>query len=235
MRHLNPLAEANIKDLQNRGINPTLNEIIWINDLARKVDNPDDGKNCMAIGRPVSIGNTWLWPFTIQGSKWYTWILPLLDGESEAEMLSLGFALAFGRERGIFYPLYHYESAVNAIEDWSKGLGATVDELAAAIIELLPASDGLPNENENDDDDDSDSPRKEIQWDNIVAWLVKECGGPPDIWTRQVSRDYVMKQIDVMCQQSRAKGQPPDAHDPVIIATKNLGRGMELITEAHNG
>ncbi len=223
--HLSELAESEINDLKSQGIEPTLNEIIWINDLSRKVENPDGARPCVAIGEPSPAGNAWLWPFTIASSRWFAKVLPWFDGNPESETLVLAFSLAHGRDVGVFSYLSNYEAVKETVAEWSDELGCTADELAEAITKILPYSDTVEL------DDEEESVQGASDWDEIIATLCLNVGETPEFWAYGVSCDYALRQIDIMNKQMMAGGKELDPNDPYIVATKNLGRAIISIKQ----
>lgn len=231
-QHLNELAQAQIAELRNAGIVLTDDELIWINDLARRVDNPPGGSTLPA-GCPVQAGNVWLWPFTVQSAAWYDKAVNWFDGQGEMETYCLAYALAHGRIEGASDKVWNYTNARFRVTQWRDHLACTHEELISAIAQVLPKADELGLEDDTGDKDDK--PEKETDWSGLVASLVAAVGGDPDIWTRQVSKEFLLKQANTIAEQHREKGQAPDPGDPCIRAQVDLGRAVTAIKKRHAG
>ena len=225
--HLSQLAEAEINDLKEQGIEPTLNEIVWINDLARKVENPDYGKARTAIGRPIPAGGAWLWPFSIQGYLWYTEVQELFDDDDYLDVLSMAYSLAHSREVNAFAGLYDYKAVKKAVLKWAKGLTCTHEELLIAVTNLLGGYDeGITL---NGEQEEADTP--DVDYDYIISMLCTKVGNKPDYWLSEISREYVFKLLHTIHIQEAAENNLPDENDPHINAVRDLGRAILYIKE----
>jgi len=225
---LHPLAEAEIASLKDAGIAPTLDETIWLNDLARKVDQPG-ARSEIPAGRPVRLGSQWLWPFTVAASCWYTEAVTWFDGDGELEHAVLAYALAHGRQQGAFDELSDYRTAKERVRAWWKCIDCTVGELNMAVAEVLK-DDNQDLRPKEDDGDTSGG-----GYEELVQWLTAKVHGDPDVWMRQVSQRYCLKMIDVICQQHEASEGVKDPNDPCIVAQRNLGIAAIEIRKRHNG
>jgi len=237
---LHPLARESKDELEAKGIHPTLDEIVWLNDLARRVENPSGGDIALAAGCPVQAGNAWLWPFTVAAAQWYIHASKDLDDEGEA--YSVAFAMAHGRVDGAFDGCWTYRGAKRAISQWRRTLTCTNDELVRAVAYVqdqdgpsaveLDADHPLADKPAGHDEEDGVAP-PESDWSETIALLCANVCGPPELWQSGVSHRYLLKQIHTLNQQSREKGEPPDAHDPHTIASRNLLRATLNIEWRH--
>jgi len=225
-KHLHPLAEAEIQGLKTAGIEPTLDECIWINDLARKVDNPDGGSTT-AAGEPVQAGNVWLWPFTIQARIWYVRVCSWFDDVQDSNAV-LAYALAHSRIDGAFEKLNTYAAIKQTCLPWYGSLACTDDELIQAIDAVI--STGVEDLREHEKSESGSESQR--GWMDIVAFLVHQTGIPPEAWTTRVTCDYVMQQVRTVTAQSNANGEAPDPDDPCIVAQRNLGIAIYKIKQS---
>lgn len=226
------------------GIHPTLDEIVWINDLSRQVENPKGGEHRHLAGAPSRAGNVWLWPFTINGERWYEATLEWFDGNAKFELYALAFALAKGREAGAFQFLTGYHSAKKAIDEFVGDLDCTQDELEAAMKDVLPIDDEI-NEIEtrlkaeyNAKHDIAEEEKEEADWDGMVAHLQAATGLPEDAWRRQHSKDVALRVLNAVLKQHEAlaggsDNDAPDPEDPYMVANKRLGLAIREIKRRH--
>jgi len=244
VQHLCDQAKIAIQELREAGIEPTLDEVCWLNDLGRQVEDPEGGEHRHAAGQPSKAGNIWLWPFTIQGERWYEKTLKWFDGQPELEMYALAFALAKGREPGAFDFLSGYDSSKKAVDAFSSGaLACTQEELCAAIVDVMPGDseiDELEAEFLARDFSEQDEAPKPLNWDKLVETLVAATGIERDVWMRKDSKAHALAVLDAINKQQeaiaggRAKEVGPDPNDPYIVAVKNLGVAMRAIKERHS-
>jgi hypothetical protein len=230
-KHLSELALAEIRDLREKGIEPTLDEVIWLNDLARKVEKPSEGAGSSPYGEPVYVsGGVWLWPWTVQAIQWYRKALKWFDGQEELELYALGYALARGRYEGAFDDIHTYHTAKDKLVAWSETLPCTPEELTTAISDLLARdNEEMPAAPDTvDDGGDSD-------WQGVIAQLTAETGTDPDVWNRKVCITYLLRQIQSINRTKRAEGQAPDPFDPYVLACKALGLAVLAIKRRRSG
>jgi hypothetical protein len=231
-KHLTQLAEEEIRELQQQGIKLTNDEIIWINDLARKVENPEGTEKTCAIGRPAKAGNKWLWPFTIQAEQFYYDVLNWFSEDEKFSTFALAYTCAHARTENAFIYLTTREAALEAIGAWAKTLNCTYAELCEALAEILPSEEKIILEEDKEDNSESDELQTQ-NWDSIIAFLCKHVGETPQFWVTFASLSFIMKMMDTICEQYKADAQEPDGQDPTIKATRELGRLLIKIKRDH--
>ena len=222
MRGLCEPAKRELNDLQRTGISPTLDQIIWLNDLGRRIENLES-RLITSKGEPVQAGSVWLWPFTVQGGRWYKKSLKWFDGDDETEMLSLAYALAHGRDPVAFDFIWEQDAAKKAVDAWASNLDITHGELSLYIVKLLPHDGDKPEVDDEEQEDTGD------EWAEMIISLCKEVGQTPEFWESMVSRDYCLQVIRTLNAQARAEDAPPDPNNPFIIATIDLARAAMQI------
>jgi len=233
MKHLSELAKAEIQELEEKGLMLTLDQKIWINDLCRKVENPEGSQPCMAIGEPIPAGCTWLWPFTVQAHMWYERVGEWFENDDRANLFCMAYALAHGRDVGAFTYLNDFKTVKSSVMEWGRKLNCSYDELTNAITAVLGSDDVVVAV---DDDSDEESIERSVNYDDIIAWLVTKVGQTPEFWTVFVSRDYLFKQVHAIHKQEAAQAGEPDPNDPYIIAMKNLGTALiQIKKDIENG
>jgi len=244
-RHLCELAQATLKDLQAQGIEPTFDDVCWINDLARLVAKPNGGENRHLAGAPSKAGSVWLWPFTIQGERWYKdCALGWFEADMEMGTYAFAYALAHGRDPHAFQDLDGYQSAKKILGKFKHELNCTHEELCAAIVDVVDLDDemeaiqagykaayDLAHNIAPDEDPD-------IEWSDLIAYLVAATGLPPETWNWQNSRESVMGIMNAVHKQhlamSGAGSDAPDVQDPYIFASRNLGLAGRVIKDRAN-
>jgi len=227
--HLSELAEAEINELKNNGLTLTLDQMIWINDLARKVENPDGGKARAAIGEPIPAGGVWLYPFTIQSHIWYEKVLDWFVGSDKLSLFCMAYALAHSREHKAFDKLTEYSEIKKVIKIWGKSLDCTYAELLIAVNRIMASyDDEVPLEQDSNNDKDF-----VIEYDYLISKLCANVGQSPEFWLSDVSREYFFKQLQTLIRQEQANDDKPDINDPYVVAVRNLGRAIISIKQTN--
>ena len=232
---LHELASAEVEDLRAEGIEPTIEEIILLNDLARQVDDPD-GVSSVAAGLPARAGSVVLWPLTIAGDVFFDRWVDRIDSDDRFSVYFLAFVLAHGRTAGAFDLLTDYSSVRSAVLEWGERIDATFEELTVATDRVTrndkrnsAAVDAIKLELAEIDAKRFGTAGE--SWTPLVAWLCATCGGPPEIWERAVSVAYVLDQLRVVIAQQNAEGAQ-DQNDPILRATREVGLAVLKIREA---
>jgi hypothetical protein len=215
---LNEVAAAEIKSLLADGITPTPEEIVRLNDACREAECPT-GISPAAIGRPTRLTEgRWLWPFTIAAGEWYEWACDTLP--EDYHLAALCYSREHAREEGVFLTLYSLAEAKKALNEYSRGLNATLDEILLAVKE----------------DVDAPEPQGDVDADgreNIVKLLIALCGGDPDYWLHRVSQRYAIAQMETAIQIAKAGG--PNVTVEQAQAERAVGKVLIEIHKAHRG
>lgn len=229
---LEPYAAATIAEFRAQGIEPTIEEIIRLNDAARLLSTA--ARDVSATGIPIVAGDpahdVWLWPTTIQADRWYSRASRWFDGEQALETLALAFAMAHARMSGVFDRLMSSPAlSREAVEEWANTLPCTYAELINAISGVIeqaaPNAEPIPGVN--------DDTRKDSSFSSLVALLSDKTGIEQAVWERHVSRDYIIHHVNAIVAQSNASEKKISDSDPLIIAERLVGRVEMAIREAH--
>ena len=108
------LARSEIELLRADGIEPTLDELAELFELAKRVESPFARTNPIASRAPIAVGssNLRLWPLSLRAEAWL---------EQHAAKLStfgaalVGYAAAFGREPGTLESLATWNDIAGAV------------------------------------------------------------------------------------------------------------------------
>ena len=221
---LEPLTQATLDEWAEKGIQPSLEQIVRLNDAARLVAAAV--RDVHARGIPIKVGDLgaecWLWPMTIQASRWFIACLGWFEGDADAEVQSLAFAMAHSRDTGVFDPIWSAADAARAIDDWLRCCAATHDELIIGINMVNEAGDPLPRAGTPDDDSSKPQPDGGA-FSGLVAMMTDRTGVPPEVWESGVTMDYLLTHVHAVAAQSAAEGSLPDQNDPWVRANRALG------------
>lgn len=246
-------AEA-IRELRtDHGVEPTLDEILWLHELGLKIEDPLHGDRIDAGGTPARAGNVWLWPFTVMASAWYH-DQALVWWERRQPLLctyALAFALAHGRgeptpsllRRGwgerifsrllgiapepvLLCDLREEHVARAAVRAWMRGLTCTRSELETAIDAVVPHTMG-PQPS-------ADRPAHGVDWSEVIHDLVILTGTDPDYWRMRVSTDSALAAYSRAVAIERARrGQGSAAKDALAMAIQEERAAIVAIIAAH--
>lgn len=256
---LSRTAQQTIRELRtDYGVEPTLDEILWLHELGKRVENPIAGENLDNQPVPVKAGNVYLWPFTAMSSMWFNeraskWFE---DENYRFQTYALAFALAHGRgdsipdrkKRGWFERLLrhvldiHETETLRALTDrtdayrcikyWASGLNCNIRELEAAIDYLLPRKDQTDAEQEENLDV---SPG--IDLEQLISELAVKTGTDINMWLTGVSKSCLINAYlhAESIERSRSQtGSGPPIASPRIEAIKNIRIAVVEILKAHD-
>ena len=254
---LSPVAKAGIQELRlNYGIEPTLDEIIWLHELGKAQETA--GHSDGTIEAPAKAGKAFLWPMTISAAQWYrNSALIWFHSSPLFVFYALAFALAHGRgdpvpdtkERGWYERLYRKlhgiqetltlsdlidrSEAAKSIRIWISATGATRKELETAVNYLLPSDD-------TDEKDLTNAPwipPPGISYDHEINELCILTGTEPDYWRTKSSLDATIRMyITAKANENARQGREgPSASDALGEAIRSFRKAMVAIIEAHKG
>jgi len=175
-------AEAEILKLREAGIEPTLDELAELFELAKRVEEPFAETNPLASRAPLAVGTSglYLYPLTLQATAWME-----LHCEAFADMriLLVCYAAHVGRVPGAFDQLHGYKGILTAITDWGQTVTATATELASAEEILTggnePEHFAAPTQSET------------LTMCDILASLAVESGQPVEYWLTHTSEEML--------------------------------------------
>ena len=244
---LSPVAEAHIRELRERWqVEPTVEEILWINELASDMECPCRGERFDLIGTPVRAGNAWLWPMTVMSAIWWDDFGHGWFADSGIMYLhALAFALAHGRGAEIVVPraswplrsnkrvaslalLTDRADAARAISWWALHVGATRGEVEFAVDACLPPP---PTKHPRQ----QPRPFAPIDWQTVVHELCLMSGESADYWTKGTSmiattHAYARAWAILAARAGHSIG---NATSPADDALRALRAAMGEIIEAH--
>jgi len=229
---VHPLAQQHLRELRERwGVEPTLEESIWIVGLCDRILCPCEGERSDLCGMPIRVGvsSVYLWPFTIGAGVWYQDYAAKWWGKNSERMsLALGYALANARDKeAIRAVAVSKEAAESAIKAWALSITCTRQELEQAFEDAIP----MPSANRKP----SDTPKK-IDWENIVGEIEAVTGIPADHWIWDVSRDATQRAWERSRSVliARAGGSDSGSElDPLNVALQDLANAKTSIINAH--
>ena len=192
-RKLSNQAEAEIDELRRIGVKVTDADVVLINALCWEIESPQN-RQTLSRGKPVQVGDAWLWPRTIAACAWFEDVgCNISDGTA-----ALAYCMAHGRE--------DIETAQESdVLKWFRQLKCTKDELVSACAFILSQedSDELPR------DKDADS----ATLGQLVVVMHSVHGGDIAMWERYVSLPYVLDMLETANAQALAGNK--DAPNPI--------------------
>lgn len=233
---VHPLALQHLRELKDRwGVEPTIEESIWIVRLCERVLCPCIGERSDLCGIPVRVGisSVYLWPLTIGAAVWYQdYAAKWWEDSRERMTMALGFALACGRDKNQMRDAsLGSESAAKLIRNWAATLTCTREELEAALDDVLPATKPKPQA-------DRDKNPSSIDWEQIVGEIEAISGIPCDHWLWDISKEATLRawhraRSVMIAQYGGSAGT--SVLDPLNVALQELAEAKSSIINAHNG
>jgi hypothetical protein len=217
MQYLSQLAEAEIDALQSEGITLTAEEIVRINELAKRVESPQTRME-LSRGIPVEVGGAVLWPMTLAGSDWFQRIGCQIGGEKK-QTYALAYSMAYGQKTELPHTV---KEACDVVGRWARTLRCRHGELIEAIRQVHDQWEQL--------DLGEGGPKSSIG--EISSMLTAMTGLAPEVWEYQCSIKYVLNMLDTITRQNSAEGKSTK-HDGRIKAERALGLVVHKIRKKH--
>lgn len=229
------MAKDIIASLRADGIEPTLDQIAELIELARRVQEPTRKTSPWYEGAPVRAGESGpiLRPLTIQAVEWYDWAVSHFAAD-ETRGMAFCFAAERGHIAGAFDDLWTVAGAKRKLNEYARRLSCTRAELESAAMRVMDESNpGDVLRARNDDGESS------ADFGDIMAKLEAVTGQPREYWITK-PRCYAMRVLRHAIESSSAAGvwgKEADGNDPDYIdACYNLQAAEILIREgAENG
>jgi hypothetical protein len=176
MGYASQIAESEITAIRAEGIEPTVDEIVWLNDLGRTVENPSGRTDYALAGYPVRCGDVTLWPFSIASGTWFDDVACALFKTDAMQFWCLAYALANARNPDVEWEaLNEYDTVRSVVNGWALRCRCTAAELRGAVNRIIPQ---LSAPHPIKAARVSDEPRPS----GLVADLVAGTGLPAEYW-----------------------------------------------------
>lgn len=225
MHKLSFPAQQAIAELKQRGIAPTIDEIVTLHEYGKQIEQPEPHAPALD-GWPVAVGGVVLHPWTIGAWLWWSQCArPCFPDDSDISVLVYAFAMAHGHDLDVLQPLVTFRQIKKAVTQWGRGLDATAQELVSAI-NLLHRT---PSESSTQDG--GDGAADDAALDGLVDWLVSEHGQSREYWMWSASLSYALRLCERHKQRQRGKDDAPDPNAPIVVATGRLRRVVSMIIE----
>lgn len=220
-------AEQAIDGLRGEGIEPTPQEVLYIQQLSLDVEAPKSGIS-LCKGAPVEIGGATLWPLTIAASAWYgemaeaSWVAD----STKMEVYCMAFAMAHGHDPAL--PELKGLRARVAVRIWASRLRCTFRELTQAIVDVNGDEMRVQSDKQKRD---ADKPSR-VTESALAQDACALCGGTPDFWERECSMTYVAELVTRGMRLKSALGgkQVEDSAEALAV----LAQYVSEVREAHN-
>lgn len=224
MARLHDLALAEIEKLDADGVKYTPHDVVMLNAIAFGIEHPASRLE-LARGRPISVGGTTLWPFTLYGSDWYERVGMTLKG-AKLQLWGVAFALAHGwqEERLLDFP---DNEATKRVAKWARSLTCRQQQLEEAVSDII-SQDMQP---EDIGDIDQQNTRMPSHGD-LSAELSAMCGGTPDQWERLCTVPYALALIRTIRAQNDESGRST-AKDDRMRYDRAMGNYLKRIYRRH--
>lgn len=229
---IHPLAHTHLLELRQKwGVEPTLEESLWIVECCKRVVNPYNGSRMDLIGIPVRCGDSdeWLWPITVGAGIWYQDLAEVWWQRDRDKLgCALAFALAHARDKETLRACRTREAAADMIREWGFSLTCTRAELEAAIDEVLPAPSVKANPRPADEQSRTD-------WEALIVDIEIVSGISADRWLWEISREATLRAWFRTRQIVAAQGgrSAPAGADPEDEAIQELANAKAAIIAAH--
>ena len=233
MSRLAEIVEHDLEKLKSDKIEITPEELIWLNDLGRTVENPQGRTSPIWAGAPIKAGGFNFWTLTLQSSAWFRGVACRFFTTEKELHHALAFASIYGRDEALpdyamartFETLNNEPDARKTLARFAKRFRGNQKELQSALFRLMPDLDApypLPAESSDLDDD------------SLLADLLAGTGLSRDYWQCQHS-DFVFEVILAMYKQCAIEaGGGGDGEDHEYkAAMMEYQKAYKAIRDAH--
>ncbi len=170
-------------------------DVAELNEVAKRVMNPNDPRAFRLLMRPVPVGETGilLHPATISRVLWIHDHASKLFPDDVMQYGAIAFALSVDDPRDLFT----MDEA-----DIREGVKAVVETLNATPAELVSAMEQVMRVSSGEGGGDSDP---EYVYGPIVAALVREYGATHDYWMHTASMEVVESTLDDLQRRNESE------------------------------
>lgn len=217
---LNVFAASRLAELRAKGLEPTLDEIIWLHETGRNMSEPP-GLGGVALDMPIPCGNVTLRRLSIGSLCWWTecgatWF-PL---GHPLESYILAFVAAHSRSPEVFQACTDYDTTEKRIRTWMAGLSCTSDQLAQAVaLALRPYQDSPPTVEQ-----------APVIWTDLVADLQAAYGETFSAWVWEHSQELA---VAYSRRLAAREGRPVTNNDPLTLAAWHQQQAFNAIVKKH--
>jgi hypothetical protein len=188
------LVQQAIQEIKDTGVEPTVDEIVWLHSLAVKYILPSASRPSLYLRSPLTFKGVRFHPLTIQARMWlercaFEW----WPGEQNVVPL-LAFAMGVSFEAYVFDPLYDQGDATKTYTEFLRGCKLTAEELTWCVSQVLGIGDEVAEVadvkgllKQKPEPDDPDCPV--LEWGEIVNKLVAATGLHPRTFLSEMSED----------------------------------------------
>jgi len=253
------LAREAIRRLKDDRIEPTLDEIVWLHNLAEKTEKVADPE--LLLFQCKRVGNINIYPMTIGARVWMLNVaLKWFDGDDLLTDLSILYAYANSRKKNSF----NFETpkaARSTILKWANKITATEDEITNAFQKITP---------DNDEDDlrgygivsdlidqiktnpislNLEKAMKYIKKDasggighKEKAWAIPYIsmlmhyypGKTESQWLWETAEELSFEMIQKISEFEKGDDDKPDMKDPSILAFNEFQKALTYIRKCHS-
>ena len=156
MRECPDIAKVEIRRLRAKGIEPSLDQIVWLASLAERVTKPERLGNPLLAAVPVVAGSEPFYELTNHACWWIDIAHDWFSGLSICHML--GYAHRYSRVPRHFEALCTEDSAREAVSKWRDGVSLTDAEILDAVSRWTNNDEpDDPREQDQDEETDGES------------------------------------------------------------------------------
>jgi len=182
-------AKLDLEALRQQGLNPTDDEVVLLNDLAKKVEFGNKNFDIATMPRVAFIGHNIVFHEpTIGALEWWE-LYGSKASESELDLMMVYFfMLAHSTSLSVLYKLETADQIIDAVKAWMQTIDATEKELWAGLLWVKYGNEDAA-ESLNEDDEKKDDYDEQV---SIIRTILLEASAatginPDDLKTQTVS------------------------------------------------
>lgn len=134
---LHPMAAAALRDFESRGLKPTYEHLLWLQDAAKRVRKASERRIASLVDWPVPCGGALLYPMSMAAYEWWK----NLDQDQKENIFIQAFTCAHSHRPEVLKALADPREILKAAQTWYAGLTCSAQALSAALNVLSDDND----------------------------------------------------------------------------------------------
>lgn len=196
---LHPMAAAAIRSLEAKGLRPTAEHVLWLQDAARRIKKANTSRIAEMVDWPIDCGGVLIHRLSIMATEW----LMCLPPEMQENPFVQAFACAHSHDENTLKSLVSPLSIKMRVMGWKSRIKASRQALAAVLAVQMGDSDLFEVA--------SVTPRKAMPEQDhdhaedfgmmVLALCKRFEGTSPQFWACEVSLEYAFEMLNSIDEQ----------------------------------
>ena len=227
---LHPMAAAALRSLETKGLKPTADHILWLQDAARRIRKAHGSRIAEMVDWPIDCGGVLLYKLSIIATEW----LMKLPPDMQDNPFVQAFACAHSHDEDALRTLVSPWKIRIRVMGWKSRIKASRQALAAVLAiqmgdnELVDVDAVTPRKSSTPAQDQDQAEDFGMM---VLALCKRFDGTSPQFWACEASIDYALEMLGSIDEQEVSGYQIT-----MGVAFRSIVAHIEKeLTEASNG